>query len=99
VTPWTSNRRAASGEISGLGADSKCAVAEPSTTGRPSTHLMLVGLGVRSACMRKPRSITPPGDSFRLRRPRAVAKTASAGNPDALELSAQPVEHLVHVHV
>src|SRR5258706_5412557 len=100
VTPSTWNRRAASGETSGLGADSKCALAAPSTTGRPSTHLMLFGFGVRSACMRNPRSIAPPGDSIRLRRRHAIAKTtAVARTGNTCESTAQAIEHLVHVRV
>ena len=35
----------------------KCALAPARRIGSPSTHLMLFGFGVRSACMRKPRSI------------------------------------------
>src|SRR5262249_15079295 len=100
TTPSTSNSRAASGETSGLGADSKCALAAPSTTCRPSTHLMLLGFGVRSACMRNPRSIRDSGGSIRLNRPRAIANTAAvAPLCEAREPAAQTLEHVVHVGV
>src|SRR5262245_12422357 len=76
-TPSTAKSRAASGETPREGRASKCALAPPGTSGWPSTHLMLFGFGVRSACMRKPGSIAlprvarlrhgqPPGSARRL---------------------------------
>src|SRR5262245_9989514 len=41
---------------------------------------MLLGFGVRSACMRKPRSIAAPGGWFRLRLSSPIAKSAACGS-------------------
>src|SRR5262245_17591662 len=92
-TPSTAKSRAASGETAADGALSKCALRAPSTTGCPSTHLMLLGFGVRSACMRKPGSILPkvaadarrPTPRHALRRPRDPAPGASSGCRRAAE--------------
>ena len=55
TTPGTAKSRAASGETSGATTSGKFAVAPRGITSSLSTHLMLCGLGVRSACMRKER--------------------------------------------